>query len=262
MTDARVNVLVLGGSPEALLIAERLAARDDVHVITSIGGRDEGGNAPAEGDVRIGGFADAQALAAFVRERRIRLLIDAADPFTPRVRRQAAEAALHTGVTRLVVEPAAPEEQDDDVWVRVSDCAEAAELLPGFASRVMLDLTPSDTEAFASLQSTWFLLRGAEKPDAGAVLASCERVPTRVGASVEQEQTILRQHDVDLVVTRESVTEASLRLLQAARAQALPVMLLQRPTLPPSDVVSEVDEVLAWVDARFAEEALPASSTA
>ncbi len=253
VSDERVNVLLLGGAAEAPLIAERLAARPELHLLTSIAGREDGGNVPVDGDVRIGGFADAQALTAFVLERRISLLVDACDPFRPRLRRYAAHAALHTGVNRLVFESPVCEEHEDDTWIRVRDCAEAADLLPGFASRVMLHVPRADLDAFARLQDIWFLLRGAGGVDDGVPLARFERVPASVGESVEQEQSILRQHAVQLVLTAETGCGPLSHLLQASRALRLPVMLIERPPLPPSEVVHDVEQVLAWVDARLAE---------
>ena len=253
MSDDRHNLLILGGTAEALQIAERLAARSDVHVVTSIAGREEGASAPAEGDVRIGGFAGADALADFLAERRISLLIDASDPFQPTLREHAAKVAASSGVMRVVFDRPSCAEHDDDTWVRVRHAAEAADLAIGFGTRVLLDLPSAELDAFARLQSLWFLLRGGERPGETVPLASFERVAWRSGATVEQEEALLKQHAVNLIVTRNSGSEPVNRLLLAARSLHVPVLLLDRPPLPPSDVVEDIDALVAWVEERLLE---------
>lgn len=248
----RIGVLILGGTVEAQSIAERLVARGDVRVVTSLAGREEGSSVPVESDVRIGGFADAGALADFVRERCVGLVVDAAEPFAFTLRQQAADVARLTGVNRVVFErPPFPEAEEDN-WIHVQSCAEAADLLPGFARRVLLDLPSGDLDSFTRLQDLWFLLRPAEREPQDVPLASYERAASRA-VSTEQEEALLRQHRLDMLLTRENGSDANARLLPAARALSLPVMLLERPALPPSDVVHSVDDVLAWVQARLDE---------
>lgn len=246
----RHNVLILGGTPEAVLIADRLMARGDLHLITSLAGR-SGNAAPVPGDVRIGGFHDAGTLADFIQERRVELLIDASDPFGPRIRRTAAAAAAETLVERVVFERPSWPEGDDDVWIRVHDDAEAADLLPGLGTRVMLDIGTPHMDAFSALSSLWFLVRLAERPAETPPLADFELLCGRPPLSIEQESALLRQYAINLLVLRDSGLESGALQAHAARAVGLPVILLGRPPLPPSVVASSVDEVLAWVRERL-----------
>jgi precorrin-6A/cobalt-precorrin-6A reductase len=61
----------------------------------------------------------------------------------------------------------------------------------------------------------------------------------------------MQEHEVDVVVTKDSggaLTEAK---LTAARELGLPVVLVRRPPLPPGiATVTTVEDALAWVLAR------------
>jgi precorrin-6A/cobalt-precorrin-6A reductase len=66
--------------------------------------------------------------------------------------------------------------------------------------------------------------------------------------TVEDELALLRQHAVDVVVTKDSGGSMTAAKLTAARELALPVVLIRRPPLPPGvPTVATVDEALAWL---------------
>jgi precorrin-6A/cobalt-precorrin-6A reductase len=59
---------------------------------------------------------------------------------------------------------------------------------------------------------------------------------------------LLREHEIDILVAKNSGGVATYGKIAAARTLGLPVILLRRP--PPLDVprVATVDEALAWLD--------------
>jgi precorrin-6A/cobalt-precorrin-6A reductase len=58
----------------------------------------------------------------------------------------------------------------------------------------------------------------------------------------------MRKHAIDVLVTKASGGEATYAKLAAARALALPVLMVRRPEPPPGPVVQSVAEALAWLD--------------
>ena len=91
------RILILGGTSEARQLAGKLAARADLSLTLSLAGRTE--SPVAQGvPVRSGGFGGAEGLAAYLRETRIDLLIDATHPYAARISSNAAQAARLTGV--------------------------------------------------------------------------------------------------------------------------------------------------------------------
>ncbi|MGI9436350.1 MAG: precorrin-6A/cobalt-precorrin-6A reductase, partial [Geminicoccaceae bacterium] len=73
-------MLILGGTSEAVALAEALASQDDLHVINSLAGRTR---SPRQlpGEVRIGGFGGVPGLVAFLEDRGINAVVDATHPF-------------------------------------------------------------------------------------------------------------------------------------------------------------------------------------
>ena len=59
---------------------------------------------------------------------------------------------------------------------------------------------------------------------------------------------MLRDHAIDLVVSKNAGGSGAEAKLIAARALGLPVMLIDRPVLPPRRTVFAVAAVLDWID--------------
>jgi precorrin-6A/cobalt-precorrin-6A reductase len=62
------------------------------------------------------------------------------------------------------------------------------------------------------------------------------------------ERALLEQHRVEVVVAKNSGGPATYGKIAAARALALPVIMLRRPSLPAVDAVETVDDAVAWLD--------------
>ena len=94
------RILVLGGTTEARQLAGKLAARNDV--ILSLAGRTE--KPVAQGvPVRVGGFGGADGLAAYLKNHRIDLLVDATHPYAARMSANAAEASRLAGIPAIAI---------------------------------------------------------------------------------------------------------------------------------------------------------------
>ena len=63
---------------------------------------------------------------------------------------------------------------------------------------------------------------------------------------------MLREHRIDLVIAKNSGGSATYGKIVAARALALPVLLLRRPAILPGRSVATVAEATAWVEGATA----------
>ena len=66
--------------------------------------------------------------------------------------------------------------------------------------------------------------------------------------SYDDELALLRQHRIDALVTKNSGGAMTRPKLDAAAALGIPVVMVDRPALPPDvTTVSTVDDAAAWV---------------
>jgi precorrin-6A/cobalt-precorrin-6A reductase len=106
--------------------------------------------------------------------------------------------------------------------------------------------------AFAPLSELHFLVRSVEPPEP-PLPRHTEVLLGRGPFTVEDETTLLREHAIDVLVTKDSGGTATSAKLTAARALAIPVVVVRRPPLPEGVTpVADVPEALAWLDATSA----------
>jgi precorrin-6A/cobalt-precorrin-6A reductase len=240
------RLLILSGTTEASALAEACAGRAGLEVISSLAGRTRAPRA-LPGEVRVGGFGGADGLARFLQARAVDRLIDASHPFAEQIGRHAERACRMTGVPRLRLLRPPWQRRADDLWVAVADLAEAARRLPEFGRRAFLTVGHRDLGAFAGLADVWFLVRTIEVP-ARLPLQRALWLQGRGPFPLEAELALLRDHAIDVLVTKASGGEATYAKIAAARELGLPVIMTQRPPPPPGPVVSTVAEALDWLD--------------
>lgn len=217
------RVLVLGGTAEARALADALAAEPGIVVTTSLAGRTRDPRLPA-GDVRTGGFGGVDGLATALGD--VDLLIDATHPFAARMTDHAATAAAATGTPLVVLRRPGWVAGSDDRWFRVPTTSAAAAAVVGYR-RVFLAIGRQGVGEF--LGAPVAVVRAIEAPD--DLPPGAELVLARGPFALDDERALLRRHEVDVVVAKDSggATEAK---LTAARELGVPVVLVERPPLP------------------------------
>jgi precorrin-6A/cobalt-precorrin-6A reductase len=255
-----MKVLLLGGTGEARALAERLTAAG-TEVISSLAGRTTDARLPV-GAVRTGGFGGADGLADWLRAHPVDAVIDATHPFAATMTAHAVAASRETGVPLLVVRRPGWTPGPDDNWHWADSAAAAAELLPGLgsasaadheltsgstprAARAFLTIGRQGLDAFAST-GLWTLARCVDAPEPRPTW--CTLILARGPFSVVDELALLREHRIDVLVTKDSGGPATSAKLEAARQLQLPVVVIRRPALPAGlETVESVDEAVHWV---------------
>jgi precorrin-6A/cobalt-precorrin-6A reductase len=241
-----MRVLILAGTAEAAALAEACAARPNTELICSLAGRTrDPGLLP--GELRVGGFGGVEGLVELLKTRAIDRVIDATHPFAAQMSRHAGEACRRADVPRLRLLRPPWRPQAGDRWIEVSRLSEAACRLSGLGRRALLTVGQRDLEAFAGLKDVWLLIRTIEPP-ARLPTASSVWLGARGPFTLEGELTLMREHAIDVLVTKASGGEATYAKLAAARALGLLVLMVRRPEPPPGPVVASVAEALAWLD--------------
>jgi precorrin-6A/cobalt-precorrin-6A reductase len=233
------TVLVLGGTTEARRLAEALAEAADLRVITSLAGRVSSPHLPP-GEVRIGGFDGVPGLTAWLRAEKVAAVVDATHPFAARITESAATATTALGLPFLVLRRPGWREVDGDDWRWVDSVAEAAALLPSVGTRALLTVGRQELAPFTRLGDMWLLARSIEQP-----AVPIRTVLARGPFTVESELDLLREHRIDVLVTKDSGGDDA--KLVAARRLGVPVIVVRRPPSPAVTVVSTVDQAANWV---------------
>lgn len=242
-----MHLLILGGTAEARRLAEALAAgMPGLRVTTSLAGRVAAPRLPP-GEVRVGGFGGAQGLARWVGEHRVAAVVDATHPFAVTISANAARAAALAGVPLLALRRPGWVPGPGDDWHETDSTAEAATLLPGLGRRVFLTTGRMDLAAFAGIEDLWFLVRSVEPPEPPhppRMRVVLDRGPFTLAG----ERELLREHRIEVLVTKDSGGSATAPKLAAARAAGLPVVVIRRPSLPEgAEVAATPGEAVAWV---------------
>lgn len=238
-----MKVLLLGGTGEARELAGVLAEAG-VEVVSSLAGRTSDARVPV-GEVRVGGFGGMSGLVGWLREHPVDAVIDATHPFAASITANAFAATHEVGTPLLVLRRPGWTQEPDDNWHWVDTASVAAELLPGLGTRTFLTIGRQGLDAFAGT-GLWTLARCVDPPEPRPTW--CTLILARGPFTLADEETILRDHAIDVLVTKDSGGPATAAKLTAARHLAIPVIVIRRPPLPAGpEMVETVEEAAQWV---------------
>jgi precorrin-6A/cobalt-precorrin-6A reductase len=245
-------ILILGGTAEARALAELLDG-DDVPIITSLAGRVQNPALP-KGEVRIGGFGGVNGLLSWLREHRCAGVVDATHPFAQKISANAAAATMSAGLPLLSLRRPPWRPQEGDRWLDVPDIAGAARTVAERADRqpglrAFLTTGRQDVDEFAHIANAWFLIRLVDPPERDTP-PQHTILRSRGPYTLAGELDLMRQHRIDLVVTKNSGGDLVRAKLDAARKLSLPVVMVQRPVTSSGTAVETPEAAHKWVRQR------------
>ncbi|PWR18163.1 cobalt-precorrin-6A reductase [Zavarzinia aquatilis] len=240
-----IRPLILGGTLDAGRLARALAAAG-IDGRYSYAGRTQ---APAAQPLptRIGGFGGVAGLVDYLEREGISHLIDATHPFAASMSAHAAAAAEIARVPLIALERAPWTPGRGDRWQSVPDMAGAARALGLEGRRVFLAIGRQHVADFAVAPRHHYLLRLVDAPDGPLPLPDATVILGRGPFTVEDDRALMVEHGIDIVVAKNAGGDGARAKLDAARALGLPVIMIDRPALPPRRLTESVDEVLAWL---------------
>lgn len=239
------RILILGGTTEARLLAQRLAGHADV--LLSLAGRTVEPVAHAV-PVRSGGFGGAEGLAAFLHEENFGLLVDATHPYAARISANAAGAARIAGVPLLALRRPAWERVEADRWIEVDSATEAVAALGDRARRVFLALGRQEIAPFEAAPQHSYLIRSVDPIEPPLDVPNAIYILARGPFGEADEYRLLQEHRIDAIVAKNSGGAATYGKIAAARALGIEVFLFRRPGAPDEPAFRTLDELVAAVD--------------
>lgn len=230
------------------MLAERLASDERFAALLSFAGRTASLHVPAAAH-RIGGFGGVAGLSDFLRAGTFDAMIDATHPFAAQMSANAVHAAQALGVPLLRVERPAWQQLAGDRWQEVDDMQAAASALGPTPRRVFLTIGRLEIDAFRSAVQHHYLVRAVDPFE--LPLPAARLISARGPFDVAAERELLQREAIEVIVSKNAGTAATYAKIEAARALALPVVMVRRPQLPAADTVSTVDEAQLWLTHRY-----------
>lgn len=243
-----MNLLLLGGTAEASALAQRIADHPEIRATLSLAGRTRRPRASALA-TRYGGFGGADGLSAYLVDRGIDAVVDATHPFAAGISANAAAACRRCGVALARLTRPGWTPVPGDRWIQVREIAGAAQAVRRLGPRVFLSVGGQSLSAFAEVPGKIWLVRSIDPPEPPPAFDHWHLIQSRGPFTFAGERALLREHGIDAIVTKNSGAEATRAKLDAARELALPVVMIERPTLPEPDIeLDDPDATLAWLE--------------
>lgn len=243
-----MKVLLLGGTAEARELADRLVRRG-VPVVSSLAGAVSAPRLPS-GVIRIGGYGGVDGLTEYLRAESVTAVVDATHPFAQRITAHAAAACRIVGVPLLrLSRPGWGAHPEAGTWHWSTGFDDARLRAEQLGERVFLTTGRGTLPHFEAWTDRYVLVRLVEPP-ATPLPEGWELLLDRGPFSLEQERSLLRDHQVGVLVTKDS-GGATAAKLDAAAAESVPVVIVARPADPTGvPVVHSVAEAQHWLLAR------------
>lgn len=236
------RILLIGGTGEAVKLNTALYSMEGIHLITSLAGRTK---SPSNllGEILPVGFSDVGGMDAFLKERKVDYVVDASHPFANQISNKSNILCQKLHIPYIRFERSIWTDEGDDQWIEAKDMIEAASLLEPY-DHLFLTIGRQELDYFEQLHGKKIVIRSIEDidfyPDGSDVVHICDRGPF----SKTDEISLMKAHDVQVVVSKNSGGDATYAKILAARALSLPVIMINRPDYQPSETTQSLAEIL------------------
>ncbi|MBB3424367.1 precorrin-6A/cobalt-precorrin-6A reductase [Rhizobium sp. BK312] len=243
----KARILILGGTTEARALAAALASRADIEVVLSLAGR-TADPAPQPVPVRSGGFGGAEGLARYVSDEEIDLLIDATHPFAARISANAAAAAAECHVSAFALRRPAWVPVEGDDWLSVHSVSQAIAALGDAPLRVFLATGRQEAHQANAAPQHHYWVRSVDPVEPPLAVPYVNYIHGRGPFRLADELDMLRQHQIEVVVAKNSGGDATYGKIEAARQLDIKVIMVERAEAAGLPVVETVDAALGRID--------------
>ncbi|MCP1651032.1 cobalt-precorrin-6A reductase [Pseudomonas nitroreducens] len=238
------RILLLGGIGEALTIARRLGPQH----LYSLAGL---GKVPDDlaCEVRVGGYGGAEGLGQFIHEQGFDLLLDATHPYAAQISANAARAAQLAGVPCWALRRPGWQAGARDDWREVADWPALIEALKDFR-RPLFTMGREPLEHLDEIPAHQHWTVRCLQGQPGT--ARAEVLGVRGPFTLEGERELFNRLGTDVLVSKNSGSQATEPKLQIARERGVPVLILARPLLPAVDCeFDSIDSLWAALEGRL-----------
>ena len=228
-----MKLLLLGGTADGRHLAKALH-QNNIDVIYSIAGLVRTPQLDCE--IVSGGFTQFGGLENYIAEKEVTVILDVTHPYAQKMSLGAVAAAKAYNIPywRFHRQPWLAKAGDN--WQPVNNWKEALTSLTTKKS-VLLTAGQFEQDVIDNLSLNLQqrqLLRVAVKPK--VVLPASMRWIKAIGPfSYKDELALMQDNNIDVLVSKNSGGDSTVAKLHAARELSIPVLMLNRPTLPDAD---------------------------
>ncbi|MDB5539874.1 MAG: hypothetical protein JWQ89_1601 [Devosia sp.] len=236
-----MKILILGGTEEARLMAERLVKMGH-EVTSSLAGRTSEPMLPA-GNVRIGGFGGGDGMGNYILTEGFERLVDATHPYAEEIKRNAVKAADLAGLKLVRLTRPPWNEPQYAFWKHMASAEEAAASLPKGA-RALLTVGHTKLDTYLARTDCSFVVRSIEPPERELPVNATSLIG-RPPFFFNGELAMMQEQGISHLISKNSGGAQTEAKLQAALRLRLPVFMLVRPGLPTAYEVPTVGQAIA-----------------
>ena len=232
-------ILLLAGTKDARLLVPILrdAFPDEKLLATAVSEYGAELLRGGEGCEVLQGKLDAGALSALIRERGVRVLVDATHPFAELASSAARLAAQETNIPCFRYERPHAALQEGENIIPVPDFKTAALLAASFSGTIFLTIGTRHLAEFLAVLPQKRRVAARVLPDAESIrtcrelgLTPAEIIAIQGPLSVELNAALFTAYQAGVVVSKESgETGGTGEKVQAASILQIPVVLVSRP---------------------------------
>jgi precorrin-6A/cobalt-precorrin-6A reductase len=200
------------------------------------------------------------AMATFLRERHVRVILDATHPFAQRISAKAIQVAAQEHIPYVRYERPAtsstptPQSRESREVITVPDMETAAQVCLERGSRVFLTTGTKTLSMFRQVMACkWVMARilptiASLSQALEAGLAPAQILALRGPFSQELECALLRQYRIDLLVTKDSGAAGGVDTkLAAAAALQVPAVVVSRPHVSYPNLCHDLEQAVQIV---------------
>lgn len=241
-----MRVLILGGTTEASALASLLAGDRRFEATLSLAGRTSAPHAQPIA-TRVGGFGGVEGQVRYLRDHEIDAVIDATHPYAAQISANAVAACAQAGIGLASLVRPPWQRHEGDLWQEVASTHAAAAQLGPTPRRVFLSLGRQDLHLFAAAPQHHYIARLIETPQQAALPPDLVLLHQRGPFDLEAERRLLVDERIEVIVSKNSGGDATYAKIAAARALALPVVMIARPDRPVGHVVPSAEAAIDWL---------------
>ncbi len=185
----------------------------------------------------ICGEMDGESIIKFIREKSIKIIIDAAHPFAGQLHSNIAQASFTTSTPVIRYERKYPEPSPGNILC--DNLEDALNTVKKMGSKKVLFLTgvksiPASKEFWCKTKSIFRIIDCKESLD----IVKQSRFPKEniiFWSRERDEYQIFKDISPDIIITKESGESGDFSIKQEAACRAsIPLIIIKRPALPPS----------------------------